>query len=116
MSEVGWPRTGSQQSKPEEWPRWIRRFERLREASDLESKSAAIQVSTLVYSMGDKAEDLLHSFALSEADAKKYDTIKGKFQDFLVKRGNTTYERDEILMIANKKERLWTSLSRTYIV
>ena len=53
------------------------------------SLHAAIQVSTLVYWMGDKAEDLLQSFALSEADAKKYDTVKGKFQDFFVKRGNT---------------------------
>ena len=80
-------------SKPEGWPRWIGRFECFREASDFKSKSAAIQVSTLVYSMGDKAEDLLQSFALREADAKKYDTVKGKFQDFFIKCGNTIYER-----------------------
>ena len=37
--------------KPEEWPRWIRRFERFRQASDLTSKSQETQISTLVYSM-----------------------------------------------------------------
>ena len=79
--------------KPEEWPRWIKRFERFRQVSDLTSKSGETQVSTLVYSMGDKAEDILESFGLSEGDAKKYDTVKAKFEDYFVKKKNPIFER-----------------------
>ena len=31
---------------PDEWPRWIRRFERFREASGLKGKEQASQVNT----------------------------------------------------------------------
>ena len=58
-------------AKPEEWPRWIRRFERFRQASDVTSKSEEVQVSTLVYSLGDKAEDILASFNLTDEEQKK---------------------------------------------
>ena len=79
-------------SKPEDWPRWIRRFERFRMASDLASKSEENQVNTLVYSMGDKADDILQSFNLPEADSKKYKTVKTRFEAHFVKRRNTIYE------------------------
>ena len=49
-------------SKPEEWPKWIRRFERFRDASGLDDKEEKKQISTLNYSMGDEAEDILQSF------------------------------------------------------
>jgi len=42
-----------------------------RQASDLGSKSEEVQISTLVYSMGDKAEDLLQSFNLNDEEVKK---------------------------------------------
>ena len=43
--------------------------------------------------MGDKADDILQSFNLSEEDAKKYKTVKEKFEKHFVKRRNTIYER-----------------------
>ena len=79
-------------AKPEEWPRWIRRFERFRRASDLTTKWEEAQISTLVYSLGDKAEDILTSFNLKDDELKKYDTVKGKFESYFVKRRNTIYE------------------------
>ncbi len=63
-------------AKPEEWPKWIRRFERFRQASDLSSKQEESQVSTLIYSMGDQADDILGSFTLSEVDQKKYSKVR----------------------------------------
>ena len=45
-------------------------------ASDLASKSEENQVNTLVYSMGDKADDILQSFNVSEDDSKKYSAVK----------------------------------------
>ena len=52
--------------KFEEWENWLRRFERFRQATGLASKSEETQINILIYSMGDKAEDILKSFALSD--------------------------------------------------
>ena len=79
--------------KPAEWTRWIRRFERFRQASGLAERSEESQVNTLIYSMGDRADDLLRSFALSEQDAKKYDVVKEKFEGHFIKRRNVVFER-----------------------
>lgn len=80
-------------SQPEEWPRWIRRFERFRQASGIHTKSEENQVNTLVYSMGEKADDIFRSFHLSEANQKKYETVKQKFEEYFVKRRNVIFER-----------------------
>ena len=50
--------------------KWIRRFEKFRQASDLCSKPEESQVNTLIYSMGDQADNILHSFTLLEEDQK----------------------------------------------
>jgi len=76
LEPTKWHRTESPQSRistsqPEEWPRWIQHFQHFRQASDLGSKSEEVQISTLVYSMGDKAEDLLQSFNLNDEEVKK---------------------------------------------
>ena len=78
---------------PDEWPRWIRRFERFREASGLKGKEQASQVNTLVYCMGDETDDILSSLGLSEDDKKSYDTVKTKLNGHFVKRKNLIYER-----------------------
>ena len=54
-------------SMPEGWPSWIRRFERFREASDLDEKSEQKQISSL---MGDEEEDILDSLRLSDDERK----------------------------------------------
>ena len=69
---------------PQEWPKWIRRFERFRQASGLAGKGEESQVNALIYSMGTEADDILHSFHLSQEDAKKYNTVKEKFEAYFV--------------------------------
>ena len=54
----------------------------------------------LVYCMGDKADDLLSSFGLSDTDKKKYDTVLGKFEGHFVQRKNVIFERAKF----NKRE------------
>ena len=76
--------------KPEDWPRWIRCFEHFRMASDLASKSEKNQVNTFVYSMGDKADDILQSFNLSENDSS---AVKDRFEAHFVKKKKHYYER-----------------------
>ena len=48
---------------PDEWPKWLRRF---RKASGLAAGDEETQVNTLIYCMGDKADDILWSLQLSE--------------------------------------------------
>ena len=80
-------------SKPEEWPKWFRRFQRFRQASGLTDKSEENQVNTLVYTMGDVADDILASFRLSDEEKKKYDTVVGRFERHFVKKRNVIFER-----------------------
>jgi len=76
-------------SRAEEWPKWIRRFDRFRFASGLGEKSQENQVHTLIYSLGDEADDILSSFDLSEED-KNYNIVRDRFESYFV---NTIFER-----------------------
>ena len=53
--------------KPDEWPRWLRRFEQYRVASGLSSQEEEKQVNTLLYCLGEEAGDV---FAASNATDK----------------------------------------------
>ena len=80
-------------TSPEDWLKWIRRFECFRCASGLDKKGQDIQVSTLVYCMGDEANDILSLFKLSPEDKAKYDVVKEKLEGYFVKRRNVIFER-----------------------
>ena len=62
-------------------------------ASGLASRDDEAQVNTLIYAMGDEADDILRSFALPEDDRKSYATVKGKFESHFVQRRNVIFER-----------------------
>jgi len=66
--------------------------------SGLATKSEENQVITLIYSMGDKADDILCSLGLTEDERKKYDTVSGKFEAHFIKRRNPIYERAKFNM------------------
>ena len=55
----------------EEWPKWSRRFERFRQASGLAKEEEESQINTLIYTMGDQADDILTSFKLSTSQLKQ---------------------------------------------
>ena len=79
-------------SRPEGWPKWVRQFLRFQKASGLKEKDEEVQVNTLIYALGDDANDILCSFRLS-AESNKYDTVKTKFDAHFAKRQNLIYER-----------------------
>lgn len=83
-------------SRPEEWTKWIRRFEQFRKASGLDAKEDEAQVNTLIYSMGGDADKILRSFALSNADKKKYAPVVAQFEAYFVKRRNIIFERARV--------------------
>lgn len=80
-------------SKPEEWQKWLQRFERYRIVSGLDKKDTEIQLNHFVYCLGEDAEDILRSFTLTDEDKKKYDKVKDAFEAFFKVRKNVIYER-----------------------
>ena len=79
-------------TNPEEWPKWIQRFEGYCLVSDLSDKMTEVQVNALVYHVGDLADDILTSFRPSDSDKRKYDMVKGKFEKNFIKCWNNIYE------------------------
>eukprot|EP00794_Sanderia_malayensis_P016472 gene16472-18109_t len=88
--------------KPEEWGRWIRRFERFRIAAKLNKESEEAQVNTLIYSMGEEADDILASLKLTGEERKSYKTVKEKFDNHFVIKRNVIYERAKFNMRSQK--------------
>ena len=78
-------------TKPEEWPVWLRQFERYLRANDITSEEQ--QIDRLLLALGRKAESILLMFALSAEDVKKYQTVRDKFNAYFVVRRNVIYER-----------------------
>ncbi|GLV45981.1 hypothetical protein CBL_02931 [Carabus blaptoides fortunei] len=73
---------------PAEWTRWSRRFERFRIASGLNNKPEEEQVNSLIYLMGDQADDILVSFNLTTEEAKQYETVMRRFKEHFIIRNN----------------------------
>ena len=79
--------------KPDEWPKWIRRFERFRLASALDEKEKVTQVNALIYAVGDEADDIMTCFGLTDQEKTDYDVVKTKFDGYFVVRRNAIFER-----------------------
>jgi hypothetical protein len=79
--------------QPDEWPRWKSRFEQFRAASGLSGEAEERQVSTLLYCLGENAEDVLNSTTISQTDRKKYDKVLEQFDTFFKVRRNVIFER-----------------------
>jgi len=80
-------------SKPDEWPKWKRRFEQYRMASGLSTKDDEIQASTLLYCLGADADDVLTTTRISDESRKKYTKVLEKFDKFFQVRHNVIFER-----------------------
>ena len=53
-----------------------------------------MQINTLIYWMGDEADDILGSFRLFEEHGKTFEIVKAKFESFFVKKRNMIYEQE----------------------
>ncbi|UYV77098.1 K02A2.6-like [Cordylochernes scorpioides] len=80
-------------NNPNEWPNWIKRFERFRKASELKSKKEEEQVNALIYILGEKAEDALISFNLTDIQINNYETVVKKFEEHFIGKRNVIFER-----------------------
>ena len=78
---------------PDEWPRWKKRFEQFRLASGLSDEGQEKQVSTLLYCMGEDADDTLTSTNITAAERKQYQSVIEKLDGFIQVRRNVIFER-----------------------
>ena len=70
-----------------------KRFECFHQASCLAKEEEESQINTLIYVMGDQADDILNSFKLSTTQLKQYHTVKTKFDEHFVVRHNVIFEQ-----------------------
>ena len=58
------------------WPRGLEQFEQFCVASGIAERVDLVQISTLMYAMGEKAEILFASFGMSEDEGASYNTFQ----------------------------------------
>ncbi len=75
------------------WPKWRRRFQQFRDASGLSAEDDTRQVSTLLYCLGEEANDVLASTHISEEDKKVFSKVVEKLDDYFKVRHNVIFER-----------------------
>lgn len=79
--------------QPRYWIHWKKRWEHYHTLTSLKEKEDAFQISALLYSMGDKADEILSSLRLSDANSKTYvEVFKALDAHFIGKR-NVVFER-----------------------
>ena len=77
----------------DDWSRWKRRFQQFRVASGLDEQSEAKQVSTLLYSLGEEAEDVLRSTNIEPSGERRYTKVLEKLDEYFQVRRNVIFER-----------------------
>ena len=78
---------------PDGWPKWKRRFQQYHTASGLATLGQEQQVSTLLYCMGEDAEDILNSTDIPDRHKKDYERVLDKFDTYFKVRVNIILER-----------------------
>ena len=90
--------------QPDNWPKWKNRFEQFRIASGLNKEDEPRQVSTLLYCLGEEADDVLFSTNITDEDRDKYATVIAKFDAFFQVRKNVIFERAKFNRRIQKQE------------
>ena len=98
-------------AKPDQWSKWKKRFEQFASASGLDKDEEARRVSTLLYCLGEEADDVLSSTSITSEDQKKYDKVIGKLDEYFQVRKNVIYERARF----NKRDQLNGETAEEYI-
>ena len=88
----GWFEGANSPAQAELWIRWYRKFSRYRFASGLHVKSEREQVETLLYAMGDSADDLLTMLHIDE-DHATYEEVTGALNAYFHARKSIIVER-----------------------
>ena len=79
--------------QPDNWTRWLNRFEQFRVASGLDKEEEPKQISTRLYCLGEETADVLTSTGISAEDRKKHSAVVVKFNDFFKVQENVIFKR-----------------------
>lgn len=78
--------------KAAEWPEWKQRFSRYRTTTKLNAEEAEVQISSLIYAMGNEAEHIFKSLRFNQEDDNKvYDRVLEKFDEYFVPKRNVIH-------------------------
>ncbi|XP_042071854.1 uncharacterized protein K02A2.6-like [Haplochromis burtoni] len=88
------PPTSFPFDKPTEWPDWKQRFERYRIATKLHKDEGQVQVSCLIYAMGNEAENIYKSLTFAADESRDdFAVVMRKFDEYFFPQRNTIHER-----------------------
>jgi len=76
----------------EKWPRWKRRFEQFRLVSGLTEQGEERRVSTLLYYLGEEAEQILDTTRIFVDNRKSYKKVIEEFDNYFKVRKNIIFE------------------------
>lgn len=93
------------------WLKWKRRFQQFLTASCLDKQNDERKVSTLLYCLGDDADEVLTSTSITDADRLSYDRVMEKLDEFFKVRRNKIYERAQF----NRRDQKKGESAETYI-
>ena len=79
--------------KAELWPRWRQRFSRFRQCTGLHLKTQSEQVSALLYSMGEVADDILTTLSAIDEGTATYAEVIEAFDNHFNARKNIIFAR-----------------------
>ena len=74
--------------EPKHWQKWRSTYMTFRLLTKLAEETGAMQVASLKYCMGPKAEDIMATFSLSAEDEQNFETVLGKFDEYFQPRKN----------------------------
>lgn len=87
-TQIPLPRKFKEANSPQAadaWPKWLGQFDRYRVTSGLNSKPQTEQVNTLLYAMGDSADDILQMLQLDKGTVS-YEEITKSLNDYFADR------------------------------
>ena len=67
---------------PDSWSKWRSRFQQYRLASGMSAQGAEQQISTLLYCLGEEAEDVLNSTNITADKKKVYNEVVNAFDEY----------------------------------
>ena len=82
-------------TNPFSWPKWLKYFERFRTASKLDMDTEEHQIGSLIYTMGEQAEEIFNSFDMRAADAKADVKLRERFTNQFAVKHNVIFERSK---------------------
>ena len=96
---------------PDSWPKWKRRYLQYQEAAGLSDKGDARQINTLLYCLGEEANEILTSTNITTDERKVFATVLAKFDGYFKVRRNVIFERARF----NLRNQLPGESAETYI-